>query len=68
MELTEAQARQRLAVAVDKAGSQMAFALKVYCTEPYLSNVIKGKRPLGPKILKELRLEVVTVTTYREKE
>lgn len=68
MNLTKNQALDLLRQRIREVGSQKAFALHVWVSEPYLSDVLQGRRPLGEKILRELRLEVVTVTTYRRVE
>lgn len=53
-----------LRAAVDKAGTQTAFAKKHGISVPYINDVLQGRRNAGKKILKALGLE--SQTTYRK--
>lgn len=56
---------KRLLAAVEQAGSQKAFALRHGLSEQYVSDVIRGRRELGQKILDALGVE--RIVSYREK-
>lgn len=43
--------------AVEKAGSQKAFAKANGLSEPYVSDVMNGRRDPGPRILEAVGLE-----------
>ena len=47
--LTIEQVRSRIVAAVDKKGGPAAFARSLDVTEPYIRNVLRGKKP-GPKV------------------
>lgn len=57
----------KLRSCVKEKGSQKALAYEIGVTEQYLSDILNWKS-FGPAILNYLKLEAVTVTTYREKE
>lgn len=46
-------------------GSQKAFAERAEISEQYLSDVLRGRLPVGDRILKVLNFE--RVVTYRRK-
>lgn len=54
---------QKLSEWAERLGSQRALAKELGVGEPYLSDVIHGRRDPGPKILKALGLE--RVVSYR---
>ncbi len=54
-----------LQTAINKAGSQKAFAKSAGVSEQYLSEVLNGKKEMGPAIQDALGLE--RVVTYRKK-
>ncbi len=64
--LTEQDIIARLRAAVTQAGSQKAFADLHHISEQYLSDVVRGRREPGRKILDVLGVE--RVVSYREKE
>lgn len=53
-----------LRAAVDKAGTQTAFAKKHGVSISYVNDVLQGRRAAGAKILKALGLE--SQLTYRK--
>jgi DNA-binding transcriptional regulator YdaS (Cro superfamily) len=55
--MTDRELRSLLRAAIKTAGSQRAFAQLCGVTPPYLTDVLKGRRTMGPKILKQLGLE-----------
>lgn len=48
---------QELRMRIEEAGSQKAFAEAVGISEPYLSDILAGRREPGEKILKPLGLQ-----------
>lgn len=54
---------QKLSEWAKRLGSQRALAKELGVSEPYLSDVINGRRDPGPKILKALGLE--RIVDYR---
>jgi DNA-binding transcriptional regulator YdaS (Cro superfamily) len=62
--LTDRDVIKRLQSAVQAAGSQRAFAAAHGVSEQYLSDVLRGRREIGQKILDTLGLE--RVVSYRE--
>jgi DNA-binding transcriptional regulator YdaS (Cro superfamily) len=63
--LTEQDFIDRLRAAIVAAGSQKAYAEHIGVSESYLSDVLRGNRAPGEKIVTALNLEVITM--YREK-
>lgn len=63
--LTAQNVIERLHEAITAAGSRKAFAVKYALSEQYLSDVLRGRREPGQKILDALDLE--RVVAYREK-
>ena len=63
--LTERDVIERLQAAVQAVGSQKAFAVAHGISEQYVSDLLRGRRELSPKILDILGLE--RVVSYREK-
>lgn len=61
--MTESDVMQALATAVARAGSQRKFALANGFTAGYVSDVLAGKRALGPRILATIGIE--RVITYQ---
>jgi DNA-binding transcriptional regulator YdaS (Cro superfamily) len=57
--MTETQARTLLRQKVKHMGSQAALARACGVSPMYLSDVLKGRRPVGPKLLKAIGYEVV---------
>lgn len=49
---------------IEKAGNQKAFAEKHGISQAFLSDMLKGKRALSPKVLGPVGLEMVEV--YRK--
>lgn len=64
--LTEQDIRDRLRAAIEKAGSQAAFARQHDISLQYVNDVVNGRRDIGQKILDAIGVE--RVVTYREKE
>ena len=54
---------QKLSEWAERLGSQRALAKELGVSEPYLSDVIRGRREPGPKLLKARGLE--RVVDYR---
>ena len=52
--MTDRELRSLLRAAIKAAGSQKAFADLCGVTPPYLTDILKGRRTVGPKILKQL--------------
>lgn len=48
---------EKLKAIVAKMGSQKAAALEVGITQQYLCDVIKARRPVGPKVLRYFGLK-----------
>ena len=67
-EQTEQQVMQALHAAVARAGSQRKFARANGFTAGYVSDVLAGKRALGPRILATIGLERVTIYRATPKE
>ena len=44
---------------LDKAGTQTALAKELGISKPYLSDILKGKRDPGPKVLAQLGIRRV---------
>lgn len=67
--MTEADAIDLLHIACQKAGSLRAWAKANGLSAPYVSDVLRGQRTLGPRILAALGLEVETkiVKVYRKR-
>lgn len=63
--LTGQEMIDRLRVAVNREGSQKNFAERHDISEQYLSDVLRGRREPGQKILDAIGVERVVV--YREK-
>lgn len=63
--LTEEELIDRLRTVVAQAGSQKDFAQQHGLSEQYLSDVLRGRREPGQKILEALGVE--RVVGYREK-
>ena len=61
---TEADLLRLLRAKIDYLGSQLAFAHIAKVTPAYLTGVLKSRRPVGPTILKSLRLK--RVNEYRK--
>lgn len=55
--MNEADCVQRLIALIAKHGSQRAAAAEVGITQAYFSDVIQGKRAVGPKVLKYFGLK-----------
>ena len=54
--MTDEQVRKLLDEAVRKAGSQQSAAARLGISDAYLSDLRRGKRAPGPKVLKALGL------------
>jgi DNA-binding transcriptional regulator YdaS (Cro superfamily) len=52
--------------AINRAGSQKAFAEKAGVSQQYLSEVLNGRKEMGPLLQNALGIE--RVVTYRKKE
>jgi DNA-binding transcriptional regulator YdaS (Cro superfamily) len=61
MNIESVQKRLRAIISLHAIKGQAAISLGV--SHAYLSQVITGKRPIGPKLLKGMGIEAVT--TYR---
>lgn len=64
-EMTEDKVMEKLRGEIELLGSQKAFAAAQGFSDSYISDVLRGRRELGPAILAALGLE--RVVTYREK-
>lgn len=53
---------------VETQGSQKALAAKLDVSEAYLSDVLRGRRSAGSKILSRYRLRAITSYVRAEKE
>jgi hypothetical protein len=58
---------QLLRAACEKAGGQSAWGRAHGIKQQYVSAVLSGDRPPGPRILAALDLEATTTTTYSRK-
>ncbi|MEW6212376.1 MAG: hypothetical protein AB1631_28885, partial [Acidobacteriota bacterium] len=56
---TEEEARKLLADAIDRAGSQGAFAAANGLSRQYLSDILNGRRDMSGKILSALGLKKI---------
>ena len=69
--MTETQVLARLSAAIEKAGSMRKWATANGVSAAYVSDVLRGNRELGEKILSPLRIEKTVrtsrIVTYREK-
>ena len=63
--LTETQVRQRLAVAVAKAGGVNAFAEQVGLSGALVSYVLSGQRGVGPTLAAAIGLRRIVRRTQR---
>jgi DNA-binding transcriptional regulator YdaS (Cro superfamily) len=63
------QVKRILEKGVEDAGGIRAYARLIGVSPPYVSDVLKGNRSPGPKILKALRLSVKRTVTveYQQK-
>jgi DNA-binding transcriptional regulator YdaS (Cro superfamily) len=52
--MTDRELRTLLRAAIKAAGSQKAFAGLCGISPAYLTDILKGRRAMGPKILKQL--------------
>ncbi len=59
--LTSAEAFAALQAAVAKFPTASAAAKHFGVSEPYLGDVLKGRRAVGPKLAKGLKLQSVTM-------
>lgn len=59
--MTEQSARKMLSDQCANAGGQQAWALKHGVSPQYVCDAIKGRRALGAKLLKALRLRYVAM-------
>lgn len=59
--ITEDEVRERLRAAVRAAGTQSAYAEQIGASEQYVSDVLRGARRPGQRILRALRLRKRTV-------
>lgn len=64
--LTEQDVLEQLRTAVRAAGNQQAYAAQIGISGQYLSDVLRGRREIGSKILDVLGLE--KVVSYRPKQ
>jgi hypothetical protein len=64
--ITEAQVLARLKYAAKSFPSDSAFARELGVSQPFLSNVMMGKKKPGPTILDYLGLKRVVVYVYKE--
>lgn len=55
--MNEADCVKRLIALIQKHGTQRAAAAEVGITQAYFSDVIQGKRSVGPKVLKYFGLK-----------
>lgn len=62
--MTAEQALAQVRKAIDREGSQKAFALKVGISQAFLSDMLAGKRYLSSAVLAAAGLE--KVVTYRK--
>lgn len=53
---------------VEAQGSQKALAVKLNVSEAYLSDVLRGRRSAGSKILSRYRLRAITNYVRAEKD
>jgi hypothetical protein len=58
-QIDETRMRRMLDTAIGISGSQKAFAKKAGISEQYLSDVMRGRRDVGDKLLKWFGLERV---------
>ena len=61
--LNEEQVRKRLQAAIDKAGSQRAWAKAHGLSAPFVNDVLRGNRQISDRICDALGLE--RIVTYR---
>ena len=66
--LTVEQVREQLALIVHKAGSARALARNWGLSNVYLSNVLRGDQPPGPRILAHMGLRKSTTVFYERVE
>jgi transcriptional regulator with XRE-family HTH domain len=67
-QLSEEEFLSRIRDDVETEGSQKALAAKLDVSEAYLSDVLRGRRSAGSKILSRYRLRAVTNYIPTEKE
>lgn len=67
-QLSEKEFLDRIRDDVESEGSQKALAAKLDVSEAYLSDVLRGRRSAGAKILSRYRLRSVTNYIPTEKE
>jgi hypothetical protein len=63
--MTADDVRELLADACSLANGVRSWARQHKLSAAYVSDVRHGNRPIGPRILKALGVEVSTTTTYR---
>lgn len=62
---SDAQARKALDKAIAEHGSLRKFALAAKLSAPYVSDVVLGRRPIGPKLASFLGYEIKTKPASR---
>ena len=65
--MTAEKIRELLKARANAAGSQRKLAAQIPCSFVYLSEIIRGTRAPGPKILEYLGLEKHSKTSYSPK-
>jgi DNA-binding transcriptional regulator YdaS (Cro superfamily) len=63
--LTDDDARQELARAVQQAGSAEKYAKAIGCSPSLVSLALSGSRPVGPRLAQRLGLIATAVKTWR---
>lgn len=59
--LNEQDMMERLRAVIQTAGSQKAFAVTHKLSQQYISDVLSGRRGVGPRILRAIGLEQVVL-------
>ena len=65
--MTKAEVIELLQKQIARAGSQNAYAREIGVSQPYLNDVMNGRREPGPAILRALGLEGVLMFEKKKK-
>jgi len=64
-EITHAEVLRRMQREIERLGGQANAAREWKISEPLLTYILKGTRNVGPKLLRALKLQRITLTLHR---
>jgi len=68
MNLTEDQVYERIAQAIQRVGSQKAFADLCKLAPAYINDIVRKRRAIPDRVCEVLGIERIVTVTYRAKE